>query len=364
MRPTIRSSRRESPSDVRTKRNYGPQIGTRDDYIQMVEHLDLRIGEILAFARRPQADGERRSSSSWMTMAASGCRATRPFRQQGDAVGRRNPRAVPDSLARRDSRRNGFAPGRDDDGFDRDRSCLPAESPRRQAGSWMARTCCRSSRARLRSASGPFSGGSGIPPRRSSLKAVRRRALEVFRRTSDAEVLFDLEADPGETEDLADQNPQIVGELKKALASGSSRCRRRRALCSRWIAAPRPESVTEPVRLFSLAFRRTRILMARIPVSRWLRVGRATAAAQIEGAAQSAGKGESIWDRFATMPGKIKNGDTPEIACDHYHRYEADFDLSKRAWHRALPALDRLAARVSRRETDRSTHAGLMIIRG
>ena len=55
--------------------------------------------------------------------------------------------------------------------------------------------------------------------------------------------------------------------------------------------------------------------------------GAATAAAQIEGAARADGKGESIWDRFATQPGKIKNGDTPEIACDHYHRYEADFDL-------------------------------------
>ena len=57
--------------------------------------------------------------------------------------------------------------------------------------------------------------------------------------------------------------------------------------------------------------------------------GAATAAAQIEGAARSLGKGESIWDRFATVPGKIKNGDAPEIACDHYHRYEADFDLLK-----------------------------------
>ena len=55
--------------------------------------------------------------------------------------------------------------------------------------------------------------------------------------------------------------------------------------------------------------------------------GAATAAAQIEGAASSDGKGQSIWDHFATLPGKIKNGDTPEVACDHYHRYEADFDL-------------------------------------
>ena len=58
--------------------------------------------------------------------------------------------------------------------------------------------------------------------------------------------------------------------------------------------------------------------------------GAATAAAQIEGAAQLDGKGESIWDRFAAHTGNIKNGDTPEVACDHYHRYEADFDLTYR----------------------------------
>jgi beta-glucosidase len=76
--------------------------------------------------------------------------------------------------------------------------------------------------------------------------------------------------------------------------------------------------------------------------------GVATAATQIEGAAHVDGKGESIWDRFATLPGKIKNGDTPETACDHYHRYEADFDLLVHlgikhyrlsvAWPRVFPA--------------------------
>ena len=38
--------------------------------------------------------------------------------------------------------------------------------------------------------------------------------------------------------------------------------------------------------------------------------GVATAAAQVEGAASEDGKSESIWDRFATIPGKVKNGDT------------------------------------------------------
>jgi len=57
---------------------------------------------------------------------------------------------------------------------------------------------------------------------------------------------------------------------------------------------------------------------------RW---GTATAAYQIEGAWQEDGKGESIWDRFAHTPGKIKNGDSGDIACDSYHRYRHDVVL-------------------------------------
>jgi len=57
--------------------------------------------------------------------------------------------------------------------------------------------------------------------------------------------------------------------------------------------------------------------------------GVAAAAPQIEGAAFADGKGESIWDRFALKPGKIKNGNTPGVACDHYHRYREDFALMR-----------------------------------
>ena len=55
--------------------------------------------------------------------------------------------------------------------------------------------------------------------------------------------------------------------------------------------------------------------------------GTATASYQIEGAVAEDGKGESIWDRFSHTPGNIANGDTGDVACDHYHRYREDVDL-------------------------------------
>jgi beta-glucosidase len=57
--------------------------------------------------------------------------------------------------------------------------------------------------------------------------------------------------------------------------------------------------------------------------------GVATAAPQIEGAAFEDGKGESIWDRFSRVPGNVLQGDTLDVACDHYHRYRQDFKLMR-----------------------------------
>jgi beta-glucosidase len=57
--------------------------------------------------------------------------------------------------------------------------------------------------------------------------------------------------------------------------------------------------------------------------------GAATASYQIEGARNEDGKGESIWDRFAHTPGKIKNGDTGDVACDSYHRWREDIALMR-----------------------------------
>src|SRR5262245_8988326 len=55
--------------------------------------------------------------------------------------------------------------------------------------------------------------------------------------------------------------------------------------------------------------------------------GTATASYQIEGAWNEDGKGLSIWDTYAHTPGKIKNGDTGDVANDHYHRYKEDVAL-------------------------------------
>ncbi len=55
--------------------------------------------------------------------------------------------------------------------------------------------------------------------------------------------------------------------------------------------------------------------------------GAATAAYQIEGAVAEGGRGPSIWDTFAHTPGRVLRGETGDIACDHYHRWESDLDL-------------------------------------
>ena len=54
--------------------------------------------------------------------------------------------------------------------------------------------------------------------------------------------------------------------------------------------------------------------------------GAATAAHQIEGG-WTDGRGPSIWDTFARTPGNVANGDTAEMACDHYNRWPEDLDL-------------------------------------
>ena len=57
--------------------------------------------------------------------------------------------------------------------------------------------------------------------------------------------------------------------------------------------------------------------------------GAATAAYQVEGSPLADGAGPSIWHRFSHTPGLVLNGDTGDVACDHYHRYEADIALMR-----------------------------------
>jgi beta-glucosidase len=57
--------------------------------------------------------------------------------------------------------------------------------------------------------------------------------------------------------------------------------------------------------------------------------GVSTSAYQIEGAAATDGRVPSIWDTFSETPGKVRDGSTGAVACDHYHRWEEDLDLAK-----------------------------------
>ncbi|NLG58166.1 MAG: family 1 glycosylhydrolase, partial [Clostridiales bacterium] len=75
--------------------------------------------------------------------------------------------------------------------------------------------------------------------------------------------------------------------------------------------------------------------------------GAATSSYQIEGAAFEDGKGLSVWDVFSHQPGKVFEGHTGDVACDHYHRYLEDIGLMARmgirhyrfsvSWPRLLP---------------------------
>jgi beta-glucosidase len=83
------------------------------------------------------------------------------------------------------------------------------------------------------------------------------------------------------------------------------------------------------------------------PFPRQFLWGAATSAYQIEGSPLADGAGPSIWHRFAHTPGRIRDGDTGDVACDHYRRSREDVALMRAlglgayrfsvAWGRVLP---------------------------
>jgi beta-glucosidase len=75
--------------------------------------------------------------------------------------------------------------------------------------------------------------------------------------------------------------------------------------------------------------------------------GAATSSYQVEGAVAEDGRGPSIWDDLCRRAGAIANGDTGDVACDHFHGWEHDLDIAKSiglnayrfsiAWPRVIP---------------------------
>ena len=57
--------------------------------------------------------------------------------------------------------------------------------------------------------------------------------------------------------------------------------------------------------------------------------GVATSSYQIEGAHDTDGRGPSVWDVFSHTKGRVKNGDTGDIACDHYNKFSDDIILMR-----------------------------------
>ena len=101
--------------------------------------------------------------------------------------------------------------------------------------------------------------------------------------------------------------------------------------------------------------------------------GAATAAFQIEGAWNADGKGPSIWDAFAHTKGKIKTGETADVACDHYNRFRDDISIMRElgldayrasiSWPRILPegagAVNQQGVDFYSRLTDALLEAGI-----
>jgi beta-glucosidase len=113
-------------------------------------------------------------------------------------------------------------------------------------------------------------------------------------------------------------------------------------MCGRFAATRRLRGQRFPL---MHAFAPTSISRADFPPDfRW---GCATSAYQIEGAVAQGGRGESIWDRFTRIPGRVRDGSNGDVTCNHYHLWAEDLDLAAAiglnayrfsiAWPRVLP---------------------------
>ncbi len=95
--------------------------------------------------------------------------------------------------------------------------------------------------------------------------------------------------------------------------------------------------------------------------------GTATAAYQIEGAVAEDGRTPSIWDTFSHEPGKVENGDTGDVADDHYHRVGTDVALMKSlgvSSYRFSIAWPRITPQVSPDELGPVNEAGIAFYAG
>ncbi len=78
--------------------------------------------------------------------------------------------------------------------------------------------------------------------------------------------------------------------------------------------------------------------------------GVGTAAYQIEGSPTAGGRTPSIWDTFSHTPGRVRDGDTGDVAADHYARFREDVALMRElgvpsyrfsvSWSRITPQVD------------------------
>jgi beta-glucosidase len=125
------------------------------------------------------------------------------------------------------------------------------------------------------------------------------------------------------------------GFLKNSLMAGGALLASKKIAALEAVAQPQVAGAVSPAAIAAARFPKDFL---------W---GTATSSYQVEGAWNTDGKGESIWDRAAHTPGKIRDGSNGDVACDQYHRYKEDIAIMKRlnmksfrfstSWPRVLP---------------------------